>query len=662
MDGFDYERNKIECILRAKEKTSIEIKGILRKSIAFEDKIAIKAVWGNGKELDFKQNFSFSFPTANGKLSGADKKKIFLQLGDIELNIDTMVSCNWIYFGSYLTNNRCELSMPQPGKPFSSEFERKPPYRHEIIEKEDEIYLITFHQSDDFPGCEISRHMRMRRDGMLEHWIQAESFPVNSDELMISYLFWFDMSNYILPYNGRFINFNQNLHNDSEPDQIDASKITENWAYSVNERGSMAIIWDKDNAPTLNSWSFINTSSLTKGVREKTPVLRLAVNTFKSVNHLRRYLYGQDVEYANLSDSFDLIINDGNPFTGDEINGEFIDFKNPQIEGSIRIESSSQGKIVEKDIAYDDEVRQIDFTCKSETKAELFKVSANYRYRELCKSSIVFIRSCEDVRLVELEDNGYNVLSADNGCFAIKSAAEFAPNVYSLVYKGNEWLASDFPNKGAKSWWNSWFGGLFNQPAQMKDQHLIDEKSTCTFIEAQDNFGNLWKGIQIRTMIDSFQKYKGMTMIQNYLMLAGIPVLCQFVEIENSGFTSPFPFEKGKISVCSDNQLTNMQLNYSDNHRKTSLILGIESLDNETNTEFYEIAIRNRAERLYLMNTGQSTTGWNYSDSAVMTICFNTNGLVKNKKRKIFPPNYIIISEDNLNEEMLRAFKNIRFE
>jgi len=304
-----------------------------------------------------------------------------------------------------------------------------------------------------------------------------------------------------------------------------------------------------------------------------------------------------------------------------------------------------------------------EFNLEGNKPIELISAKANYYSQEFSKTKAVFIKTDGLIVGSEEKTAEHTVLSAANGVLQIKSSAEFAPSVFSITYKGHEWLDSDFPNKPCKSWWNQWFGGISSYPTNLKEHHRLAEKTETAFVKRTDSQGNIWEGIAITTKMEKFDAYKGATIKQYYLMLPNLPVIAIYSEVEqNCGFYKEYTNIAGDMFVKPDSDLTNIETKVVQNGKENIVKCGHEGVETYFKANLYLIKAKTRAEKMHYYNADPQSEGECYSDTSTISTCFEETRKIKNGETKVFPPKFIIFCENELTEANLVDLQNIRFE
>jgi ribosomal protein S18 acetylase RimI-like enzyme/cytochrome c oxidase assembly protein Cox11 len=664
-DDIQFTESKKTIFLKRAERNTLAVDVIVTNSVRISRNIDIVARFSSGRTLPFSQKMRLTLNTHEGKLYSEDDYNHYMSYGKIAFSLDRHLEFNQMVLRSIVSEIWGFIGAPKIGKPFTSEFVRKPPYKTEFNETHDSMLLKCFYRSEDFPGCEFAQYFKLNRGGMLSHWYEIISFPDGVGELSINCEINFERNRCVMPYDRKLIRFDGVFHNDTSLDYISSTKLHENWIFCERNNGSFALIWPKENKISFCSWFLSVEHLFTRSGKLTTEPVLLAVDMFDSVKKLREFALGREVEEERILSSFDLVVNNNNPFTGSKVKGEFADFKEKPLEAEVKISSINDPCLkMEKKVLKEEDLHkaEFDFDFKGNDPIEIISARADYYSKEYNISKAAFIKTAGNISLTKDKQADLNVLNVDNGIISFKSSPEFAPSVFSLSYKGNEWLHTDFPAKTCKSWWNPWYGGITSKPDAVTEQNWINERTDADFVEKTDTFGNLWKGIQITTEIEKFDLFKGVTVRQYYLTMPNLPLMVIFIEVSNnSGFLKQFGYLPGDTFLNFDGDLKNLEAKTVEKDRVNIFRSGYGSIASEINANLFVNTNKTRSEKYHYYNATPKSKGYYHTDDLCLINCFIEHRKIKNGETKIFPPKFIIFSELELTEENLADLQNVRF-
>jgi len=345
----------------------------------------------------------------------------------------------------------------------------------------------------------------------------------------------------VIPYNGQFIHLE-----DSRGQQIsywDNDKITENWLFSRGDKVTRGLCWNKDYKMKIDKWMVTfhhNLGSLKAGESVKLKPITVAMGVFDNWQDFRAFaINNRDQDTPSSLDSFQTLVNGGNPFVKDSLRVEIRETKNTCFEGEIVIKS--QGGLFAKQRRNFDEkdnIRQsqFDVSIEKSNPMDVINIGVDFETIGFERKKAIFNLSKEEVKTGTLVQDSMEVYYADNGVISIMAAPSYSNSLFSLKYRNREWLDNSFPVPGPKSWWNPWTGGIQTLPGNLGNSTLLNEKRGGEIVTLQDDKGNQWKGIKISTKIENDSEYRGLELNQYFLMQPGVPLVCHTLEIvQNMG-------------------------------------------------------------------------------------------------------------------------------
>jgi GNAT superfamily N-acetyltransferase len=669
--------DKVEIALQAYERNSFPIRISVSNSLVYYQRVTVKASFSNGQELLFSQPFTMTNYLSEGRAWGENDKHRSIINGMNLLIMDKDDDINEIIFRHLSNNLFWYHGYPKLGKPYSSEFQYKLPDKTEYLEEADSLTMKAYFSSGAFPGCSFISYYKLYNSGMLEHFTELLSFPFGSDEISISRSFGLDSRQMAIPYAGMIIQTDDVLHNDSMISNWGGDKIDENWLYCNGKSGNMSLVWHKEDKLLCCDWNYAIETSFRKGESTRSNSLYVAFDVFSSIKKLREFALGKEVEAVIPNSFYNLQVNDGNPFWGvkpglpavPEIGKTcpltYLDYRQPPLECTVTVSSlNSEGSALSATASKDKELHQLNFgyDAKGSALIDIVSAKASYPTKDFCVDKALFRKQTAEV-LESVEQVGENtVYSIDNGIICFRVSPEFAPSVYSLVYDKHEWLDNSFPERGSKSWWNPWCGGAESILDNIKRACWLSEKHHVAFVQKQDNFAQLWRGIEIRTKIENYDSLKDISICQYYLVLPGLPLVANYCTYQQdkgfyrdlSGFS--------RVFVKGDEDIRDCTFELTVDDRVLSTQCGMEEIDFEVISKLLACSGKQRKEKLYFYSAQADIKAYASSDPGVTSLLFYHRVTLQNCEGKTTPIKYIILSELNLSEKSLIDLDNICFE
>jgi len=527
--------------LLGKERISLPITAELLEHGFYEVDLQLEAKLQNGTSVAFVKKIGAAFTGLGAILSGETEQTWQVHHGrhSLYLNKDD----NEITIVSDTCDQPTYLLYPKIGKPYSSEFSKKRAEQVEFIQENGAIGLRASYHSGAYPQIALIAKTMLYGDGTAVYSLELENLSSDKTtaELWLNQGFAHDFHRPILPYQGRYIETPSSYGSDA--DYWDGELITENWLFSRDEPAPWGMCWPEEYRLDFQGWYITLEAGLGKlGPQDKKsfgPVY-LAHGGFSDWKEFRAFARKEAIpKDLSLTTHLELKANEHNPFVAsEEFHVQVKEHKQLYLEGDLSARlslESAHGQ--ERHFTEDEEVTQSDFSFTTPNKPyEIVQADGRFAAQETRLRSTIFPVGPGKVTLEQMGEEGLSVFIADNGPLRIKAAPDFFPTLHSLSSNGQEWLASSFPERKPKSWWNPWTGGISNHIEELSGFSLVKEERTASFVELADNRQNSWQGIKLTYHVKKQEKYRGLTCHQYFLLLPGVPILCHTVEIvQNTG-------------------------------------------------------------------------------------------------------------------------------
>ncbi|MEC0207424.1 GNAT family N-acetyltransferase [Paenibacillus ehimensis] len=538
-------RKSFEARLEAKERISLAVPYRLLDYGFYQARLQVRAVPDNGPEVTFTRFVGGAFAGPGAMFTGeTENNRVAVNSGyGIEYDKDH----NEAFLQAW--NRKDEQIMllpPSIGKPYSAEFTRKKPIRVEPKEERGAVGFRHTYRSDAFPQLLLHLHTLLYADGTAKLWQELENdsdAPVVS-EMWISQRIRHDLYGIVLPYDGQIVETTDSHGIDFE--YWDGSKISEPWLFARGARSAYGICWSDNHRMNMGDWYLeleTRFGRLEAGETKTSDTIFLSMGGFDDWSSLRDFALkriGQETTPPPIG-HVELTANGGNPFVppdAEEVPVTLRDAKQTVWEGELSAGYTDAASSSERmHLSSDDEAAEARFMLPPPaSRCPVVRVDARLGAQEEAYHAALFPVSAGEVSGTASTEAGYSVLEADNGIIRISASADYNPGLRSLSVGGREWLASGFPEYGAKSWWNPWTGGLSGQFDEMGPLSVRKEEHSAAFVRLSDGKGNVWAGIRVRQSIRNHDTFKGTTMDSYYLMLPGVPVLAYMTDIrQNTG-------------------------------------------------------------------------------------------------------------------------------
>ncbi|WP_232695932.1 GNAT family N-acetyltransferase [Brevibacillus daliensis] len=528
-------------LLLGKERTSLPLTADLYEHGFYEVNVQVEAKLTDGSSVSFVKKIGAAFTGLGAMLSGETEQTWQVHHGrhTLYLNKDD----NEITIASGTGGEPSYIPYPKIGKPYSSEFSKKRAEQVEFIVEKGTIGIRATYRSGSYPQIALIGKTLLFSDGTVEHSLEIENLSADkmATELWITQGFAHEFQRPILPYQGRYVEIPSSYGSDL--DYWDGELISENWLFSRDETAPWGMCWPREYRIDIQAWYVTLETNLgilePYGKKTYGPIF-LTHGAYTNWKEFRAFARREAMPAdLSLTAHLELVANEHNPFVGsEELGVQVKEYKQQYLEGELNA-SLESGSTSEQAHHYteDEEETESSFSFATPDRSyELVQVDGRFATHETHLRSAIFPIGQSKVIQEQTEKEGQQVFIADNGLLRIKAAPDFSPTLYSLTSNGQEWLASSFPERKPKSWWNPWTGGIGNHIDELSAFSLIKEERAASFVELVDNRQNVWQGIKLSYHVKKQEKYRGLTCHQYYLLLPGVPILCHTVEIvQNTG-------------------------------------------------------------------------------------------------------------------------------
>lgn len=661
---ISFAEKELHFSLKAKEKSSIFIMIRLKKGIVLETEVPITVRFPNGESMHYNQSISLIKTTYNSIGYGNTKEILFMNNGKNMMWVGKERNWNETYYQNQINNLWVRIHYPKLGNPASSEFHYRGTEQYEFSEEHGNVLLKMIYESQDYKGCRFAVNYRLNASGIFEYFIELLDFPEDKDEIKISYSFGFSKSKMQMLYDGQLVSLDSKLYNDIDMSYWNMDKIQENWIFNQEDNSNLAIIWDKEHKITMAINNFTIEETFLKNGSLVSKPLKLAIDYFYNINSVRSFALNKEVKPLKPQKSLDLQVNHNNPFTDKLVSLTYIDLKEKEIEGTLQIESLFKG--IEKQVRTvetTDHLHEIGFELKIKNRSplQIIKSRMQFKTNEIIFEKAFFIKNKHQISKSREVHETKPCLVVKNGIIEMKSSQDFAPSLFSLKYKDQEWLDSNYPEKGCKSWWNPWLGGIMMYPSNIKESFLLEEASSTEFVSKTDESGNKWQGIVVTTPFLKYDFYKGLTIRQYYLMLPGVPVLACYSELEQNGGFETYINTKTDIFVKVGEDIKEGLIEYEYEGKRLKYLCGIEDVSCNHKTNLLIFRGKQRKETMFVYNSDYINNAYISTSLSVIYGMFNANKKLESIDKQCNNPKFIIFSEQELKESHLEDLKYIRF-
>lgn len=545
-----------------------------------------------------------------------------------------MVSGNYIAYVNTKSGNaalKCDFGgnavnafmTAQLGKPYNLEFSTQEP----VVEVINDNELTTTYTSKAFEGVKLVRHYK-HIYGVLE--TKYEIVNTGKDrELSLTIPVWQGTMNTYLPYKGKLLYLDMNDESSSE--SFDMNLVDENWIYNKKEKYGFA--WEDGLKIKVSEWKFafdVEDVTILENESYTTPSFFTSMvhSSVKSFREFRGYLEERE-EMTYL----DILVNNGNPFSDSGVEVKVINHKKAPLKGTLVVNDKETdiNESIELPIGF------LDITLKSADKEMSYKRLTFESKGDISKTMD------EDSHIV------------NNGLLTFKASKEYADSIYSLVFNDNEYLDSNYPTPKERSWWGDFVGGLTQRVNGIQDISALKEERDVTFIELQDNFGNIWEGIKVSLRIVKDPDLKGLVIDTYTVTLPHTPVVYSFSNIKNNTGMLLEKKEFYKFNVLRiDEDKKSVTFNKKDITYKCNdigLEIDMEHFIQINSNQEYSLAVYNPKHELEMDTQKNHNILFSHAKITIL-----------DQEEKQIKGDFFVFTKEDLKEEYISDLKNIKFE
>lgn len=646
--------------LKAKEKKTIGFTYFLSEATSLNEELKIKVQRKNKKEFTFNKVLNMNFQGSYGSFYSKSEELYVIANGEhkVELNRENNASIVKI---AGLQSEYAILPI-RLGKPYTREFDKKKNDKVEFEVTANWIQMKLYYSSEEFSGISFIKYFKLFNDGLLETYHEISNYNNEDTSIYVSEALWISIENGVIPYNNKIITMENDI--DFFGALWSPKNVTENWIFIKGKKYTRGISWSNECELKIsnNQFSFDSHYKVLKsGKKEKSKSLFVGTNSFLNYHDLREFSLGKTLEKEEPIFSTECSINNGNPFSTSDISVNIVEHKKMDLEGVIIVKNDK--KIYERAFKENELLKAYEFNLTSNKDRTLLTVDINLVADQVRMKRLVYKKSRTEIINKISKISQKEVLSVNNGLLEFKSALDFAPAIFSIEFNNKEWLSSSFPTPCSKSWWNPWIGGSFWRPVALSLSSILEEKSTSEFVDKKDNFGNIWSGIKISTVIEKNEKNKGMAWHQYYLTLPGVPVLVDFIEVDQN----KFEFLKSEVFENDTFLVTPEKLEraYFEFKNKKDRVLKIvqskigrdHSMDN-----IYEFKIKDSEDFITIFNKSDFVNSTLYMNTDIISIYCEELMNCESNKIKVSKLSFKIFGKEKIEEDWLLDYRNIKFD
>lgn len=667
-DRITFKQQNYSIGLRAKEKTTIPAAYTLTDYGLYTAKLSVQVKLSTSEPLRFNKEIYGLYKGRTGRFGNEVDYAWMIVNGSYSVTLSKMNNEVSIHHWDKDAYNTWWM-YPKLGTPFSAELSKKRPDRVRFHEEEDAMVLQAAYDLQEFRRLELISNVKLYADGIVERSFEIHNHADEEtrEEMSLSECFYHDLYSGVLPYEGKFIRWNDS--SSEEYDNWEIEKLSENWMFSYGDTLTRGICWSPASTMQRNEWyTSINHAlgTIPAGGRVHTEKTTIAFGTFRDWHSFRNFARNsQEQEIPPTMTPLEVGINRGNPFVPQQFSVGLKDYRKAYFDGEITVgtESNSLDSVTRSFVA-SEQMKEASFeiTLQKEIPGELVVVDVNFDAAAFQRKSAVFPVTDATIREERTIEQGMEVYSLSNESLRIQASPVFASSLISLEYNGYNWLDHSFPHPHPKSWWNPWTGGIITQAQEISFYSMLQEERSAHFVTLQDSVGNDWRGIRISMPVAQLDKYKGLELHHYYLLLPGASVLCYTTEIVQNTGNVYNHFRTGTWSFLKpDPEIRNSWFKLADHNGETSVFRSGRVKYNLKSDSPLQFGSQRRDDTLLLATDTDASFVEAFANNEVTAAFVVSTMLCKNHSRTFTKPLFYCFTNSYLNRSELKDLLNIRF-
>lgn len=514
------------------EKGIIKIPFIIQKYGFLQSECSIK-VQSAEETFEWKEPLAFPIPAFGIKAGGYDKDYIYLQNGFYKVQVRKRN--NTISLGNGQNwSQRTFLLPPKFGKPYIGELSKKQVSTFEWDHNTTAAKMKLYYDVQKPYRMKLSLCFELFAEGLLNYWVEIENQSENSFEnVFVFQPIQHHLNQTYMPIKNEIVYFNDARM--THFGELNSKDVSGNWIFSDNEKEPHGITWSESVQLGFDGWYFYLEEELGM-VRPNETVKAKPVNfslgAIKNVEDFQNFA-NQNTATKSIAKEIELKPERSNPVIKNNQHTLILEqIQNRYFDGKLKILENGKG-VQEVPVKYEDNQNQSIGYQSNTTGFIPIQYELENESKKIEGSLLLLHQGQSGIKMNQVEDGKHVSCEIENGDLKFKAAASFFPTLYSISYKGQEWLDSMYPEPKPKAWWNPWAGGMWSYLSGISLFSFLKETSKSCFVKKIDKLQNEWQGLVIETTLEKHEKWKGLNIRQYFLTLPGVPIIAHFTELEH---------------------------------------------------------------------------------------------------------------------------------
>jgi len=519
---------------QAVHKTTIDEKGMVKipftiKKYGFLQSECTIKVQCDAEQYEWKETLAFSLPSFGIKAGGYDKEYLYLQNGYYKVLVRKRD--NIITIGNYeRTGQRTAIVPPKFGKPYIGELSKKRVSHYEWNHNDTAATMKLYYEVQKPYAMKLALCFELFSEGLLNYWLELENLGDSQvNDLFIYQPIQHHILQTYIPMKNEVIYFSDpRMTNFGE---LNSKDVTGNWIFSDDQKDPHGITWDESVKLGFEGWYFYLEEELGRihpSEKQQSRPIQFSLGAIKNVQEFQVFANELTTNHS-LTKELELRPESFNPVMK---NGKTLVLKriqNRYFHGKLTIQEPE--RVQEISVQQEDNQDfKIDFLSNSLGFVPI-EYGLESESQKVQGSMLLLNEDQTEINMTKVEEDHHISFIIENGDLTFKAAASYFPALYSLSYKGQEWLDTFYPEPKPKAWWNPWAGGMRSYLNGVSLFSYMKEDSESRFVKKVDHAQNEWHGMVMETTLKEHEKWKGLNIKQYFLTLPGVPILAHFTEL-----------------------------------------------------------------------------------------------------------------------------------
>lgn len=519
-------------------KTEITDKGMIKipftiQKYGFLQSECTIIVQSAGEEFEWKEPIAFPIPSFGVKAGGNDKEYIYLQNGFYKVMVRKRD--NFIGLGNEQNwRQRTFLFPPKFGKPYMSELSKKQVSHYEWNHDDTTARLKLYYDVQKPFAIKLALCFELFGEGLLKYWMEVENQSEKPVENVFAYQpIQHHLNQTYLPIKNEVVYINDAKM--SHFGELNSNDVTGNWIFSDDKKDPHGLTWNETVKLGFEGWYFYleeDLGMMNSNEKRGTQPVTFSLGAIKNVEEFQ--IFAKQIgSIQNIAKDTELKPEKSNPVMKNNHKTLILKrLQNRYFNGKLTMKESGENVHEVSVNTEDNHDLSIDFQTNSQGFVPI-QYELENESKKIQGSLLLLHEADTGIKMNQIEDDNHVSFEIENGDLKFKAAASFFPTLYSLSYKGQEWLDSMYPEPKPKAWWNPWAGGMRTFLNGISLFSFLKEASESRFVKKLDHLHNEWQGIVVETNLEKHEKWNGLNIKQYYLTLQGVPIIAHFTELEH---------------------------------------------------------------------------------------------------------------------------------